>query len=96
MIGKSLGSDISSNKKTAISIVAKEKNKVKWNKLTHQFDGKDLNKIRKFLITNNVKTEVESIADSYFSDAFNSLKNLHLGEQNDLYDFFKMIQERSY
>ena len=96
VIGKSLGSDISSNKKTAISIVAKEKNKVKWNKLTHQFDGKDLNKIRKFLITNNVKTEVESIADSYFSDAFSSLKNLRLGDHNELYDFFKMIQERSY
>ena len=94
--GKSLGSDISSHKKTAISIVAKEKNKVKWNKLTHQFDGKDLNKIRKFLETNNVKTEVESIADSYFSAAFSSLKNLHLGDHNELYNFFKMIQERSY
>jgi len=96
VIGKSLGSDISSNKKTAISIVAEEKNKVKWNKLTHQFDGKDLNKIRRFLERNNVKTEVESIADSYFSAAFNSLKNLHLSGHNELYNFFKMIQERSY
>ena len=96
VIGKSLGSDISSNKKTAISIVAKEKNKVKWNKLTHQFDGKDLNNIRRFLERNNVKTEVESIADSYFSAAFSSLKNLHLDDHNELFNFFKMVQERSY
>ena len=96
IIGKSLGSDISSNKKTVIAIVAKEKNKVEWNELTHQFDGKDLNKIRKFLELNNVKTEVESIANSYFSAAFNSLRNLNINEQNELYNFFKMIQERSY
>ena len=96
VIGKSLGSDISSNKNTAIAIVAKERNKVDWSILTNQFDGKDLYKIRKFLEGNNVKTEVEKIADSYFLSAFNSLKNLEIDEKNELYGFFKMIQERSY
>jgi geranylgeranyl pyrophosphate synthase len=96
VIGKSLGSDISSNKNTAIAIVAKERNKVDWSNLTNQFDGKDLYKIRKFLEENNVKTKVENIADSYFSSAFKSLKNLEIDEKNELYGFFKMIQERSY
>ena len=96
VIGKSLGSDISSNKNTAIAIVAKERNKVDWSILTNQFDGKDLYKIRKFLEKNNVKTKVENIADSYFSSAFKSLKNLEIDEKNELYGFFKMIQERSY
>ena len=96
VIGKSLGSDISSNKNTAIAIVAKERNKVEWRNLTNQFDGKDLYKIRKFLEENNVKTKVENIADSYFSSAFKSLKNLEIDEKNELYGFFKMIQERSY
>ena len=96
VIGKSLGSDISSNKNTAIAIVAKDRNKVDWSNLTNQFDGKDLYKIRKFLEENNVKTEVEKIADSYFLSAFNSLKNLEIDEKNELYGFFKMIQERSY
>jgi len=96
VIGKSLGSDISSNKNTAIAIVAKERNKVDWSNLTNHFDGKDLYKIRKFLEGNNVKTEVEKIADSYFLSAFNSLKNIDIDEKNDLYGFFKMIQERSY
>ena len=96
VIGKSLGSDISSNKNTAIAIVAKERNKVEWRNLTNEFDGKDLYKIRKFLKENNVKTEVENIADSYFLSAFKSLKNLDINEKNDLYGFFKMIQERSY
>ena len=96
VIGKSLGSDISSNKNTAIAIVAKERNKVDWSNLTNQFDGKDLYKIRKFLEENNVKTKVKNIADSYFLSAFKSLKNLNINEKNDLYGFFKMIQERSY
>ena len=96
VIGKSLGSDISSNKNTAIAIVAKERNKVDWSNLTNQFDGKDLYKIRKFLEENNVKTKVGNIADSYFSSAFKSLKNLEIDEKNELYGFFKMIQERSY
>lgn len=96
VIGKSLGSDISSNKNTAIAIVAKERNKVDWSNLTNQFDGKDLYKIRKFLEENNVKTKVKKIADSYFLSAFNSLKNLEIDEKNELYGFFKMIQERSY
>ena len=96
VIGKSLGSDISSNKNTAIAIVAKERNKVDWSNLTNQFDGKDLYKIRKFLEENNIKTKVEKIADCYFLSAFNSLKNLEIDEKNELYGFFKMIQERSY
>ena len=96
VIGKSLGSDISSNKNTAIAIVAKESNKVEWRNLTNEFDGKDLYKIRKFLKENNVKTKVENIANSYFLSAFKSLKNLDINEKNDLYGFFKMIQERSY
>ena len=96
VIGKSLGSDISSNKNTAIAIVAKERNKVDWSNLTNQFDGKDLYKIRKFLEENNVKTRVENIADNYFLSAFKSLKNLEIDEKNELYGFFKMIQERTY
>ena len=96
VIGKSLGSDISSNKNTAIAIVAKERNKVDWSNLTNQFDGKDLYKIRKFLEENNVKTKVENIANNYFLSAFKSLKNLEIDEKNELYGFFKMIQERSY
>ena len=96
VIGKSLGSDISSNKKTAIAIVARERNKVGWSNLTNQFDGKDLYKIRKFLKGNNVKTEVENIANSYFLSAFKSLKNIEIDEKNYLYGFFKMVQARSY
>ena len=96
VIGKSLGSDISSNKNTAIAIVAKECNKDEWSKLINQFDGKDLYKIRKFLEENNVKAKVENIANSYFLSAFKSLKNLDIDEKNELYGFFKMIQERSY
>ena len=96
VIGKSLGSDISSNKNTAIAIVAKEKNKFDWINLTNQFDGKDLHKIRKFLKENSVKTKVENIANSYFISAFKSLKNIEIDEKNDLYGFFKMVQARSY
>ena len=73
------------------NIPNRKQNLKKYNKvLKSLLDG------CKFLERNNVKTEVEKIADSYFLSAFNSLKNLEIDEKNDLYGFFKMIQERSY
>ena len=93
-MGKSLGSDIFSNKKTAIAIEAKNINKTEWDSIIHQFDGKDLKSIRNFLSENKVKEKVETLADQYFNSAYNELTNLGFNKESDLYKFFKMIQGR--
>ena len=96
IMGKSLGSDIVSNKKTPLAIIAKKENKKKWGKLVNDYDGKNLDKIRKFLKESGVKTKVDKITSDYFSNAYNSLSQFGIDKNCELYCFFKFIEERHY
>ena len=96
VIGKSLGSDIISNKKTPLAILAKNEDKMRWEKLVDEYDGKNLDNIRKFLIETEVKNKVAKIAFDYFSNAYDSLSKFGIGNNSELYSFFKFIQERHY
>ena len=94
IIGKSLGSDILSNKKTAIAIEAKNSFQSEWNIIVEQFDGKNLVYIRNFLSENKIRDKVEALADDCFKSAYNSLANLGFDKKSELYRFFKIIQGR--
>ena len=96
VMGKSLGSDIASNKKTPLAILAKNEDKMRWEKLVDEYDGKNLDNIRKFLIQSEVKNKVDKIAFDYFSNAYDSLSKFGIGNNSELYSFFKFIQERHY
>ena len=96
VIGKSLGSDIASNKKTPLAILAKNKDKMRWEKLVDEYDGKNLDNIRKFLNECGIKNKVNKIAFDYFSNAYDSLSKFGIGNNSELYSFFKFIQERHY
>ena len=96
VMGKSLGSDIASNKKTPLAILAKNEDKMRWEKLVDEYDGKNLDNIRKFLIDFGVKNKVDKIAFDYFSNAYDSLSKFGIANNSELYSFFKFIQERHY
>ena len=96
VMGKSLGSDIASNKKTPLAILAKNENKIRWEKLVDDYDGKNLDNIRKFLNESGVKNKVDKIAFDYFSSAYDSLSKFGIGNNSELYNFFKFIQERHF
>ena len=96
VMGKSLGSDIASNKKTPLAILAKNEDKMRWEKLVDEYDGKNLDNIRKFLVESGVKNKVNKIAFDYFSNAYDSLSKFGIGNNSELYSFFKFIQERHY
>ena len=96
VMGKSLGSDIASNKKTPLAILAKNEDKMRWEKLVDEYDGKNLNNIRKFLNESGVKNKVDKIAFDYFSNAYDSLSKFGITNNSELYSFFKFIQERHY
>ena len=96
MMGKSLGSDIAYNKKTPLAILAKNEDKMKWEKLVDEYDGKNLDNIRKFLNESGVKNKVDKIAFDYFSNAYDSLSKFGIDNNSELYSFFKFIQERHY
>ena len=93
-MGKSLGSDILSNKNTAVAIEARKSFQSEWNMIVEEFDGENLAKLRNFLIENNIKKKVEDLAESYFSSAYDSLIKLEFGKHSELYKFIKIIQER--
>ena len=96
VMGKSLGSDIASNKKTPLAILAKNEDKMRWEKLVDDYDGENLDNIRKFLNESGVKNKVDKIAFDYFSNAYDSLSKFGIGNNSELYSFFKFIQERHY
>jgi len=96
VMGKSLGSDIISNKKTPLAILAKNEDKMRWEKLVDEYDGKNLDNIRKFLNESGVKNKVDNIAFDYFSNAYDSLSKFGIANNSELYSFFKFIQERHY
>ena len=96
VMGKSLGSDIASNKKTPLAILAKNEDKMRWEKLVDEYDGKNLDNIRKFLNESGVKNKVDKIAFDYFSNAYDSLSKFGIGNNSELYNFFKFIQERHF
>ena len=96
VMGKSLGSDIASNKKTPLAILAKNEDKMRWEKLVDEYDGKNLDNIRKFFVESGVKNKVDKIAFDYFSNAYDSLSKFGIGNNSELYSFFKFIQERHY
>ena len=96
VMGKSLGSDIASNKKTPLAILAKNEDRMRWEKLVDDYDGKNLDNIRKFLEESGVKNKVDKIAFDYFSNAYDSLSKFGIGNNSELYSFFKFIQERHY
>ena len=96
VMGKSLGSDIASNKKTPLAILAKNEDNMRWEKLVDEYDGKNLDNIRKFLNESGVKNKVDKIAFDYFSNAYDSLSKFGIGNNSELYNFFKFIQERHF
>ena len=96
VMGKSLGSDIASNKKTPLAILAKIEDNMRWEKLVDEYDGRNLDNIRKFLNESGVKNKVDKIAFDFFSNAYNSLSKFGISKNSELYSFFKFIQERNY
>ena len=94
VIGKSLGSDILSNKNTAVAIESRKFFQSEWNIIVEEFDGKNLAKLRNFLVENKIKNSIEDIAKNYFSSAYDSLTELGFDKNSELYKFIKIIQER--
>lgn len=94
VIGKSLGSDIIANKKTAIALIADKINSDEWNNLISEFDGNNLEKIRNFLTNNGIDSEVENLISTYFQSSYESLIELGFNEDSEVYRFFKIIQGR--
>ena len=94
VIGKSLGSDIIANKKTAIALIANKINSDEWNNLISEFDGNNLEKIRNFLTNYGINNQIENLTSTYFQSSYESLLKLDFNQDSEVYRFFKIIQGR--
>ena len=93
-MGKSLGSDILYNKKTAIAIEASNSFNSEWNNLINRFDGKNIDDIRSFLIRNKIKDKIDKLVKEYFSLAFQEMEKIGIRQDSSLYKFIKKIEGR--
>ena len=96
VIGKSLGSDIIANKKTAIALIANKINSDEWNNLISEFDGNNLEKIRNFLTNYGINNQIENLTSTYFQSSYESLLKLDFNQDSEVYRFFKIIQGRHF
>ena len=96
VIGKSLGSDIIANKKTAIALIANKINSDEWNNLISEFDGNNLEKIRNFLTNYGINSQIENLTSTYFQSSYESLLKLNFNQDSEVYRFFKIIQGRHF
>ena len=62
--------------------------------IVEEFDGKNLDIIRNFLVENKIKNRIEDIAQNHFSLAYDSLTKLGFDKHSELQKFIKIIQER--
>ena len=59
-------------------------------------DSKLLELLKPKFFEGGVKNKVDKIAFNYFSNAYDSLSKFGIGNNSELYSFFKFIQERHY
>ncbi|MBH30874.1 MAG: hypothetical protein CMG71_02650 [Candidatus Marinimicrobia bacterium] len=97
-MGKSLGSDIISGKKTYLFCKAKELNPSDWGNLMKSLDGESLgetiSEIRDYLDANGIVAEGENLVKELSTDAVVQLEALPHKVQNDLTSFVQYLMER--
>jgi len=92
IMGKSLGSDVISSKKTFLTCYAHEFKSAKWNEVNYQIIDKDLNnytltKLRKFFSENGIKDIAEEKIKDLLDKALINLEYLKPGKKK-YYDYY--------
>ncbi len=97
-MGKSLGSDIISGKKTYLSCKAEELNPSDWGNLMKSLDSESLcatiSEIRHYLDANGIVSEGENLVKELSANAVVQLETLPRKVQNDLTLFTQYLMER--
>ena len=94
LMGKSLGSDISSGKQTAMTILARSINEKKWEDFTSR--KKDLQSYRDFFLANKIDYEIKKLVEYYIDRSRKCIEFAHSFENNFLGNFSNYILNRRY
>ncbi|MBT3796248.1 MAG: polyprenyl synthetase family protein [Candidatus Marinimicrobia bacterium] len=93
-MGKNPGGDIYKNKKTALTILAKENNSQKWSEFTRKHSK--LSEYQSYFEKNNLKVEVEKVVKHYINKANTALASAPEADKQYLQNFTSMVLKRKF
>ena len=93
-MGKSLGSDISSGKQTVLSILARERDSVSWNRFIEQKN--EISAYKEYFELNEIKMETKKLIKDYISKSQNNLEVISKEKSENLEDFTQLILNRKF
>ena len=93
-MGKSLGSDISSGKQTVLSILARERDSVSWNRFIEQKN--EISAYKEYFEEHGIKMETEKLIKDYISKSQNNLEVISKDKRDNLIGYTQLILNRKF
>ena len=93
-MGKSLGSDISKNKQTALTILARDDNSEKWLNFTSNYSK--ISDYQSYFDKNRITNKVEESIQHYINKANSALKAAPKSDKDHLQKFTNLILKRKF
>ena len=93
-MGKSLGSDISSGKQTALTILAREKDSLSWDGFINE--NNEISAYKEYFELNEIKMETKKLIDDYILKSQSNLEVISKDKSANLEDFTQLILNRKF
>ena len=93
-MGKSLGSDISKNKQTALTILARDDNSEKWLNFISNYSK--ISDYQSYFHKNRIKNKVEESIQHYINKAYSALNAAPKSDKDHLQKFATLILKRKF
>ena len=94
VMGKSLGSDLSKNKQTALTILAKNDNSEKWLNFTRNYSK--ISDYQSYFNKNRIRNKVEKSIQHYINKANSALNAAPKSDKDHLQKFTNLILKRKF
>ena len=96
-MGKTLGSDLAQGKQTMMVIKARNSFPNEWNDIIEKSNETELiSNCKKFFIEKGILEITRLLADSYFKDARDNLKNIKNINTDELFKFIDLLEKRTF
>ncbi len=93
-MGKSLGSDISSGKQTALTILAREKDSLSWDGFINE--NNEISAYKEYFELNEIKMETKKLIEDYILKSQSNLEVISKDKSANLEHFTQLILNRKF
>ena len=96
-MGKNIGSDLAEGKQTMMVIKARNSFPNEWNDIIEKSNETELiSNCKKFFIEKGILEKTRLLAESYFNDARDNLKNIKNINTDELFKFIYLLEKRTF